>query len=462
MVILRRTLSVIFTTTALFVHARGAATVSPQKPTLETKKGDYIPGLMQWIADHYEATRAYRAGDTEGAMTMLSQRTVSEQRQIVERVIGVLQVKSSTTAGGTAPGGAASGGADASQRISGVPYTNPDQRTGAVKPSVPAAGKDLPSDEPVFTWTVDMLPAAGALHMEAALRAYRRDAAASPRDVGDQIKIARAYFDYYERRTERTTASSRWERAIGLSAMADGRFGMAATILDDACAAFPTDAPLHLACGSIHETIAMMPADAAAALVPSHTDTPVEDNPLTEFDESRANRYRGGITLAGAKALRDAQLKAAALAFELALERDRGDSEARLRLAHVRMLQGNDKAAVTLLEPLVARPADTPPRVAYLSRLYLAEIRARPRGNGGTAATLLEEAIKLMPSGRSAYVALASVARSAGRHDDMSAALQRMLQAPRSPDDPWLAYRFGQFWVPEALITTLRAEARQQ
>ena len=146
--------------------------------------------------------------------------------------------------------------------------------------------------------------------MEAALRAYRRHDASSARELGEQIKLAEGFFEFYELHTGLPTESHRWQLAIGLTAMADGRFGWAATVLSDACARFLIDAPLQLACGSIHETIATMPANVASDVRSMHVIRQLQDKPLTEENESQPNRFRGSNSpLAEAKSARDERLK---------------------------------------------------------------------------------------------------------------------------------------------------------
>jgi tetratricopeptide (TPR) repeat protein len=414
-----------------------------------TKPARYVEGLMQWIEDHYGITRAYHRGEIQTAFSQLSQWTTAEQRQVAERILGVLEVRTKNVQRPT-PGSQA----DPSQRRAGVAFSDPDQTRRAE--GFPPTG-DRPGAR--FDWTVDILPVAGSLHMDAALQAYRRSDAASPQEVSDQIKIADAYFGFYERQTGKPTDSSRWQLAIGLTAMADGRFGVAASVLDDACTRFVRDRPLQLACGSIRETIAMLPAGLLAQIRSPRT--PFQDNPLTEFDESTARRRSPSNGLADARAARESYLKHAAQALEIALSSDANDAEARLRLAHVRSLQGNDRGAAELLERLIARSSDPPVRIAYLSRLYLADLRARQR-QAAAATTLLEEAITLVPSGRSAYLALAKLARAEGKTDESATAVHRMLLAPTAPPDPWVGYRFGQFWLPDGLIAELRRRAQQE
>ena len=445
----------------LYPLATPAGQQSPQK------SGEYVPGLMRWIADHYEITEMYRQGESEKALALLAGRSVDEQRQIVERILGVLEVRLKTVEQVSSPSGqSAPGPIDASQRRPGVPYTQPNQKQAPeTTPTQKEAAEPTPTskggDDPEFRWTLPDTNVAGALHMEAALRAYLRDDASSAREIGEQIKFAEGFFEFYERYTGSPTESRRWQLTIGLTAMADGRFGWAATILDDACARFPGDHALQLACGSIHETIAMMPANVASGIRRMRVSRQLEDNPLTEEDESKPGRFRGSINALGeAKSARDDRLNGAARAFERVLASDPTDQEARLRVAHVRMLQKNDKAAAALLEPIVAAAPAPPLRTAYLARLFLGEIHARQRQTA-RAAPLFEEAVTLVPSGQSAYMALLKLARTTGNQEQATAMLHRMLRAPAQPDDPWIGYRFGQFWVPDRLLAELRTGAQK-
>ncbi len=300
---------------------------------------------MQWIADHLAIVDLYRQGETDKALERLAQRTPGEQRQMVQRILGVLDVQLKAVEQGLSR----QGQIDVTQRRPGVPSTQQSQR--------PLPGSHR-GGNPEFRWNVAATNIAGAVHMEAALRAYRRHDASSARELGEQIELAEGFFEFYELHTGLPTESHRWQLAIGLTAMADGRFGWAATVLSDACARFLIDAPLQLACGSIHETIAMMPANVASDVRSTDVVGQREDNPLTEEDESKPNRFRGSNSaLAEAKSARDDRLKNAARAFERALASDPPTLEAGLRLAHVRMMQKNEMAASALLEPIVAARA---------------------------------------------------------------------------------------------------------
>jgi Tfp pilus assembly protein PilF len=158
-----------------------------------------------------------------------------------------------------------------------------------------------------------------------------------------------------------------------------------------------------------------------------------------------------------AKGIRAADLATARRALERAIRLDAADAESQIRLAHIDMLENKDEAAATRLEPIAGRK-DLDARLTFLAHLFLGEVRAR-MGHFENARALLEEAIAAVPSGQSAHMALARAVRASGDHDQASALLHRMMNAPTKPDDPMIGYRFGQYWVPDPLIIALRAEA---
>jgi Tfp pilus assembly protein PilF len=175
------------------------------------------------------------------------------------------------------------------------------------------------------------------------------------------------------------------------------------------------------------------------------------------YDYDRTPLDPASLTFAQAKAARGTALAKARRAFERALRLDPDGAETHIRLAHVDILDGKDDAAAARLAPIVAR-TDLDARLTYLARLFLGDVRARA-GKTDEARALLEQAIAVVPSGQSAHIAVARVVRSSGDHDQAGALLHRMMNAPVKPDDPMIGYRFGQYWVPDPLIATLRAEA---
>jgi thioredoxin-like negative regulator of GroEL len=213
---------------------------------------------------------------------------------------------------------------------------------------------------------------------------------------------------------------------------------------------------LQLACGTVHEAMAMARGDEALAADGRAPKLQTDRNPFEEAPATRSTAIQNPV--GAARSIRDRHLKSAQRALEAAFKSDPTMLESQIRLANVRIIQGNDAAASSLLTPLLDR--SLPPREAYLSRLLLSRVKARAR-DFAAVARLLNEAVQAMPSGQSAYVGLADA--QARLADDAAAAatLRRMISAPRTPDDPWVSYRFGQYWVPDALVGELRSEVRK-
>jgi tetratricopeptide (TPR) repeat protein len=387
-------------TLLLFLVVALAAPVVAQAPPDE---------LSQWVEAHAQAVRLYGRGERDEAIRAISARTLQEQRRIVSKVLMMLGEE--------------------------------------------ASGKPLKT-----LWTLDDAATAGALHMDAALAAYRRGDAASMKELPEQIKLGEAFFEFRRSGDDSARRAPRWELAIGLTALADGRFGIAETVLDAACAKYAAFFALQLACGSLHESMAMGTASAAVPRAPSaqQSNRPrvisqYDDYPFAvQVDASAPSRAR-------AKAFRGGHLSRARRALEAAIRLDQSNAEAHVRLAHVDILDRKDDGAAHRLEPVVARN-DLDARISYLANLFLGDLRARA-GRQDEARTWLEAAVAAAPSGQSAHIALVRAVRATGDHDQAAVLLHRMLNAPVKPDDPMIGYRFGQHWVPDPLIATLRKEA---
>ena len=140
--------------------------------------------------------------------------------------------------------------------------------------------------------------------------------------------------------------------------------------------------------------------------------------------------------LSRARAARNHQLTSARNYFERAIGLNGDDNEAPLRLANVRMRQGDDQDAAQILEKLIARPS-LDARVSYLARLFLTRMRDR-QNRLDEAATLLAK----VPAAQSALIARAhNAARRGNARDAATLAEQAALS---TLDDPWWGYRFGQ------------------
>ncbi|HEX7780930.1 MAG TPA: hypothetical protein VF424_16895, partial [Vicinamibacterales bacterium] len=132
--------------------------------------------------------------------------------------------------------------------------------------------------------------------------------------------------------------------------------------------------------------------------------------------------------------------------------------EARLRQAHVRILQGNDGAARTLLEAL--RTSQPAPDLAYLAALMLGGIMER-RNDRIAAAALFQEARRHVPGAQSAFIAEVFALRSAERWPESIRVLREMLTGTASDRDPWARYARG-LDLTRASLEPLRDEVKQQ
>lgn len=342
----------------------------------------------------------YRAGDTAAALEMLRADPLETRRQ---------------TARATA----------ASHRLSVA---------GPIRP-----GDSSPK------WTLALLRAAGAVHMEDALEEYKQGGGDLARSVLTRIEIAEILLDEVAEFDKNASDAAGWEWAIGQQAMSDGAFHIARPVLLRACDRYPKELPLLiLGCGSLHESAASFNIDTATAL-----------RRIRVINQSTA-LDRAAYMLMGFRSERNNNLNLAAKAFVAVRALDPRNVEAALRLGHVRLRQEDPEGAAETLEPLVRLKGDQ--RVMYLSRLFLG--RARERQNRPEdASALFREAVAVLPA-QSARLSLAQWLHARGRNDE-ARLLADAVTSERDVDDPWWSYRFGQYWLLDATLAALRAEARR-
>lgn len=364
--------------------------------------GQNKSAVDQWIQKSYEATDRYRSGDLNGALKLLGSMTKEEQEKAVDGVRGQIE------------------------RI--------------------AAGWS-PHKDDVVPWTPRLLRALAALHMEAAIVARTskdRDAALV---AHDHLALATTAFGAAAALTgEQDPFAARWILAIGLEQMAQAEFADAYNILTPHCGDKQTYAPLLVACGTIHETFASLPAGQILRLRPT-------------TGGAQVSFQSGGTVgwsireLSRARFARGQELRFARRYLERALEHDSSHTEALLRLAQVRMQQKDEGPAADILEKLLGRPA-LDQRQRYLARIFLARIRDRQNRLEEAAALLAQTAVH-----QSSLLARAHNAQRRGDARDAAAHVDRA--ALLGTDDPWWGYRYGQYWLPENLLEELRAEARK-
>jgi hypothetical protein len=395
-------------------HALGAwyrrwlgSVVSALLLSVATALAQTSPGerddVRRRINDQHRAAELYRAGNTTDALPVFQMQTLAQQRQVTHGVLESMRKQVDTS----------------------------DFRVRALLP-----------------WNVPLIRALAALHMEAVIQAFTADIVSTD-EVRAHIANAGVLFEFVAGRTNLPSAAPAWTRAIGLRLLADGRVGWAALVLDDACRAYPKHESLLVACGTVHEVVAMQPADVLLC------------SECAQVGLASAFASRSGDNLLReARAVRDQNVTVARRYLSDAMQVDANHAEGRIRLAHVLTMMAEDDKAASLLADMVAGRVVVDAREGFLARLFLGGVRQRA-GALDEAAALFEQAIGIVASGQSAFVQLAHVEHLRGDAGGAAAVIDRMLKAPTRPEDPWSGYRFGQHWLVEPLLATLRKEARE-
>jgi tetratricopeptide (TPR) repeat protein len=205
----------------------------------------------------------------------------------------------------------------------------------------------------------------------------------------------------------------RWSLVVGRKVLWSAVQGTADQILSEACELFGDDPSLHVAYGHARETTAFV----AGATTP--------------LDRSVASHSRR-------QALSDARA-----ALERALRLDVGSPlsiEARVRLAHVYVLLGDDRRASPLLQQTLSR--DSPQTYKYLATVMLGDIEARSQ-RIDRASELFLGARAVLPGAQNTYIAHAHALRAAGQADEAVKVINEMLARRDRVADPWVQYPKG-------------------
>jgi tetratricopeptide (TPR) repeat protein len=294
-----------------------------------------------------------------------------------------------------------------------------------------------------WTWSPRLLRAAGMLHTELALEAYRNGTALVFDDhvvSADRLFLLAALID--------TTSDfrQRWHLAIGLHLSVNVDIDKARIFLTRSCALFPNYARLRLACGMSSATYAALlrlaPEDASRWYIDGSQRT------SRERDEERR-------TLLGLS-----ELQATALVhFDASRSADPSLVESALRAAQLLLDRGRDADAERLLAPLV--PLDQPPAIPYLARLMLGRIREKER-QFEAAAALYRDATAVLPEGSRARLALAHLLHATGDRAASRDIVERLVTPSLSPpEDPWTMYPIEFIGTSHATLEDLRREVRK-
>jgi tetratricopeptide (TPR) repeat protein len=207
-----------------------------------------------------------------------------------------------------------------------------------------------------------------------------------------------------------------------------GAVAISRGVLAEARRLFPTDPEVLLASGADHEVLSI-----------------VSTGFLSRYDP-------GGERAGSEKVVKEKELESAARYFRQALPMH----EARVRLGHVLLRQGQLAAAAEELE--TARGQALQPQLRYLANVFLGLVETardrRPR-----AIELFADALRIYPTGQTAQLAMSEAAYLDGRLADAAAGVTTLLQTI-DKKDPWWTYMSGEYWHLEHRLTLLRKAAR--
>jgi tetratricopeptide (TPR) repeat protein len=147
------------------------------------------------------------------------------------------------------------------------------------------------------------------------------------------------------------------------------------------------------------------------------------------------------------------QLKQAAGAYSRAARDPSASLEVTIRLARLRLLEGDVRAARTLLDAAV--DANPPDALRYLARLFRARAAEHAKEPGAAVADY-EAAGRLRPDAPTPLIALSRLADEAGRRDEAGTWADRALATSPDGADPWRTYIEGQGWTLGMRIARLR------
>jgi hypothetical protein len=133
-------------------------------------------------------------------------------------------------------------------------------------------------------------------------------------------------------------------------------------------------------------------------------------------------------------------------------------SEAEVHLAHLDVLDNDDKPAEARLDRLLGR--NPPANWKYLALLQQSEIRLRA-GEGRASLDAIQAALAIFPAAQSGLVTLSALLYQAGDRTEGARVTERLFARTSEADDPWWDYRFGHWKTAEAWLAPLRAEIRR-
>jgi hypothetical protein len=283
------------------------------------------------------------------------------------------------------------------------------------------------------------IPAAVMLHTERAFAMLDRYDPAAQAELELPPRLIALMDD-----AARNAFEPRWVRATALRLSHEGQWALGLDLLEPALKRYPDDPLLLLAKGATIES--------RARLDPEST---LEYQRVTPAGLRREKRT------AGRREVRE-QLSRAEACYRRALAARPDLNHARVRLGRVLQLLGHHQASVSELEAVLAaadQGSPPEPRDLYLAHLFLgyAHEEAKPLDR---AAAEYERALRALPDGQAAAVALSHALHRLGRWPASVAALRAGVDRAgrRLVVDPWWPYLAGQSEDTDALLEALRAE----
>lgn len=281
-------------------------------------------------------------------------------------------------------------------------------------------------------WNPAVLRMAAMLHSDLALAAFQK------RDVSNfefHFGIADGWLILADNKQSAPgSLRSRWTCTIARYLLASGEVGLAERIMNRAAERIGNDAGILLAQATVKETQASRFLAAVAG---------------GRLDEPPA-----------ASKTRESSLSAAQSALERALKLQPSLIEAKLRLAHVFAMKGEDPRAFALTgEVLNAQPSA---EIKYLASLFAGGVLERGNQFDAAARSYLD-AIIAVPDGQSGYMALANILHRSGQTAEAAAVLERLFarRIAGGAADPWWVYPLGLDLKLEAQFEEYRTFVRK-
>jgi thioredoxin-like negative regulator of GroEL len=300
------------------------------------------------------------------------------------------------------------------------------------KYAAPGRATDLTTRAIAFRWDSRLIIAAGTFHLEASADAFDQD-------------LARVLFATIATPLpgEPDELKRRGALSVGFYLLYTGDVRAASGHLSAAIKRWPNAATLLLTCATAFETEATGPYRVAQA-------EPAIGRPpgggLTSDDQNPSARELS---------IRADLLRRAAVLLERVVSLTPASAEARVRLAHVRILLGDAGAAADGLA--AALDANVASEWRYVALLLLAQIR-EGAAELDAAKALFEQAIAQWPTSQAAFVGLTHVLALQGQPQSAESVLERLFDPSVEHRDPWETYALGRRAGRSSVLQRLKAE----